>query len=296
MSQNLNTMSSSHRDYGATSSTSANIMAGGGTSATGTTSSIPDVNFSGFSPTEFMSLSEDIAHNIQAINSSYKQLDKILQIIGTPRDQQSTRDKAHDIHTKVNPRIEATTTDLQRLTAIVRRGDKQQKLQLEKLTNDFCNVVEKYSAVQKRIATAMRQTYNQTQLAQMHDQMQSEQHDSDRQVLLQRQMQMEQQQMQFEHDLMVDRERQIKQIEADILDVNSIMRNISTLVQAQGEDVERIETSVEYTANEVELGREELAKAASHRQSYRRKILILLAIAVIIGLIVTGIIVSKLTS
>ncbi|XP_073840936.1 syntaxin 13 [Musca autumnalis] len=295
MSRNLNTMSSSHRDYGATSSTSANIMAGGGTSSTAATS-IPDVNFSGFSPTEFMSLSEDIAHNIQAINSSYKQLDKILQIIGTPRDQQSTRDKAHDIHTKVNPRIEATSIDLQRLTAVVRRGDKQQKLQLEKLTNDFYTVVEKYSAVQKRIAVAMRQNYTQTQLAQMHDQQQTQEHDSDRQVLLQRQMQMEQQQMQFEHDMMVDRERQIKQIEADILDVNSIMRKISTFVQAQGEDVERIETTVEYTANEVELGREELAKAASHRQSYRRKILILLAIAVIIGLIVTGIIVSKLTS
>lgn len=57
-----------------------------------------------------------------------------------------------------------------------------------------------------------------------------------------------------------------------------------------------IETSIESAATDVELGREELAKAAGRRQSYRRKILILLAIAVIIGLIVTGIIVSKLTS
>uniref|UniRef100_A0A1L8EI63 Putative snare protein pep12/vam3/syntaxin 7/syntaxin 17 n=2 Tax=Haematobia irritans TaxID=7368 RepID=A0A1L8EI63_HAEIR len=291
MSQNLNNASSSHRDYGATSSTAANMMSAGGSS---TTTSIPDVNFSGFSPTEFMSLIEDIAHNIQAINSSYKQLDKILQIIGTPRDQQSTRDKVHEIHTKTNPRIETTSIDFQRLTAIVRRGDKQQKLQLEKLTNDFCTVVEKYSAVQRRIAIAMRQTYSQNQLAQMQEQQKP--NDNDRQMLLQRQMQMEQQELQFEHDLMVDRERQIKQIEADMLDVNSIMRTMSTFVQAQGEDVERIEASIETTAAEVELGREELAKAARHRQSYRRKILILLAIAVIIGLIVTGTIVSKLTS
>ncbi|XP_013114693.1 syntaxin-12 [Stomoxys calcitrans] len=289
MSQNLNNTSSSHRDYGATSSTTANMIGSGGSS-----SSIPDVNFSGFSPTEFMSLSEDIGHNIQAINSSYKQLDKILQIIGTPRDQQSTRDKVHDIHTKANPRIEATSIDFQRLTAIVRRGDKQQKLQLEKLYNDFCTVVEKYSIIQKRIAVAMRQTYSQNQLAQMQEQQKP--NDNERQMLLRRQMQVEQQEMQFEHDLLVDRERQIKQIEADILDVNSIMRTMSTLVQAQSEDVERIETSVETTAAEVELAREELAKAANHRQSYRRKILILLAIAVIIGLIVTGIIVSKLTS
>lgn len=59
---------------------------------------------------------------------------------------------------------------------------------------------------------------------------------------------------------------------------------------------ENIENSVENAATEVELGREELAKASQYRRSYRRKILILLAIAVIIGLIVTGIIVAKLTS
>lgn len=231
MSQNLNN-GSSHRDYGATSSTNANMIAAAGTSST----TIPDVQFS---PTEFMSLSEDIAHNIQAINSYCKQLDKIFQIIGTPRDQQSTRDKVHDIHTKANPRIEATSIDFQRLTAIVLRGDKKQKLQLEKLTNDFCTVVEKYSTIQRRIATAMRQTFTQSHLAQMQDQESST--DTDRQLLLQRQqqqqMQLEQQEMQFEHDMLVDRERQIKQIEADILDVNSIMRKMSTLVQAQGEDV-----------------------------------------------------------
>ncbi|TMW40307.1 hypothetical protein DOY81_014613, partial [Sarcophaga bullata] len=229
--------------------------------------------------------------NIQAVNSSSKQLEKILQILGTPRDQQSTRDKVHDINTKTNSRIEATSVDLQRLTAIVRRGDKQQKLQLEKLTNDFCSVVERYTTTQKRMAQAMRQTYTQPQMAQMQDD-----READTEELIQRQQQLQQQQMQFEHDMLVDRERQIKQIEADMLDVNKIMRTITALVQAQGEDVERIETSIENTATEVELGRDELAKAAGSRQSYRRKILILLAIAVIIGLIVTGIIVSKLTS
>lgn len=225
MSQNLTNASTTHRDYGATSSSNTNMMSS-------SSNNIPDVNFSGFSPTEFMSLSEDIAHNIQAVNSSSKQLEKILQILGTPRDQQSTRDKVHDINTKSNSRINATSTDLQRLTAIVRRGDKQQKLQLEKLTNDFCSVVERYSSVQKRIAQTMRQTYTQTQLAQMQDE-----REGDREELIQRQQQLQQQQMQFEHDMLVDRERQIKQIESDILDVNKIMRTITALVQAQGEEV-----------------------------------------------------------
>lgn len=224
MSQNLNNGSSTHRDYGATSSSSTNMMT--------SSNNIPDVNFSGFSPTEFMSLSEDIAHNIQAVNSSSKQLEKILQILGTPRDQQSTRDKVHDIHTKSNSRIETTTIDLQRLTSIVRRGDKQQKLQLEKLTNDFCCVVERYSTTQRRIALAMRQTFTQPQLAQMQDE-----READTEELIQRQQKLQQQQLQFEHDMLVDRERQIKQVELDILDVNKIMQTITALVHSQGEEV-----------------------------------------------------------
>lgn len=300
MSRNLNNPPVGHRDYGATSSSTNAIM--------------PDVSFSGFSPTEFMSLSEDIGQNISAVNSSSRQLEKILKVIGTRREQQATRDMVHNIHAEANTRIDTISRDIQRLTAVVRRGDKQQKLQLEKLTNDFRNVVEKYSSVQKRITAAMRQSIE--QLGQQQD----EQAEAERAGFLQQQEQITAG-LQFEQDMLVDRERQLRQIEADVLDVNAIMRRVYNIVQTQGEQVgtyiygiyikvillslylshfqlfaENIENSVENAATDVELGREELAKASQHRRSYRRKILILLAIAVIIGLIVTGIIVAKLTS
>lgn len=48
-----------------------------------------------------------------------------------------------------NSKILATSKDLQRLTVVVRHGDKQQKLQVEKLTSDFRNVVEAYSTSQQ---------------------------------------------------------------------------------------------------------------------------------------------------
>ncbi|XP_054731613.1 syntaxin-12 [Anastrepha obliqua] len=275
MSRNLNNPPGGNRDYGATSSSTNAIM--------------PDVNFSGFSPTEFMSLSEDIGQNINAVNSSSRQLEKILKVIGTRREQQATRNKVHNIHAEANTRIEATSRDLQRLTSVVGRGDKQQKLQLEKLTNDFKNLVEKYSSVQKRITAAMRQSIE--QLGQQQD----EQAEADRAEFLQQQAQITAG-LQFEQDRLMDRDRQLRQIEADVLDVNAVMRKIYDIVQTQADQVDHIENSVENAATDVELGREELAKAAQYRRSYRRKILILLAIAVIIGLIVTGIIVAKITS
>lgn len=54
-----------------------------------------------------------------------------------------------------------------------------------------------------------------------------------------------------------------------------------------------IESSVEQTASNIEGGAAQLFKAAEYRTRYRKKVFILLVIAVIIGLIVTGIIVSQ---
>lgn len=61
-------------------------------------------------------------------------------------------------------------------------------------------------------------------------------------------------------------------------------------------ELDTIEGGIDHAAGEVEAGTSELIKAAQSQAKYRRKVLILLAIAVIIGLIVTGIIVSQLKS
>ncbi|XP_055923944.1 syntaxin-12 [Eupeodes corollae] len=284
MARNLNNPAL-HRDYGATSSTSS----------TSAITSIPDVNFSGFSPTEFMSLSDNIGYNINSVISSWKQLDKALKVIGTPRDTQASRDKVHHLQSQTNIRIQTTSKDLQRLTAVVRHADKQQKLKQEKLTNEFRQVVEKYSESQQKIAAAMKQVVLLSVNNQQQDDESSSQRGGDQDILIQQQKNTEAS-LQFEQNMLLDQERRIKEIESDVLDVNSIFRVLSSLVQEQGEQVDLVENSIDMTNAAVIDGAAELRKAAEYRASYRRKILILLAIAVIIGLIVTGIIVGKLNS
>lgn len=77
------------RDYGATSTGNA-PMAGTSGMTTGN-----DVTFAGFSPTEFMSLSENIAQNIGSVKSSWHNLEKIIKIIGGPKDTSAIRDKVY---------------------------------------------------------------------------------------------------------------------------------------------------------------------------------------------------------
>lgn len=76
------------RDYGATSSTSSMLAGTSSMSAAGS-----DVTFAGFSPTEFMSLSESIAQNIAGVKSGWHHLEKSLKSIGGPKDSTALRDK-----------------------------------------------------------------------------------------------------------------------------------------------------------------------------------------------------------
>lgn len=63
------------------------------TASAAATGSGSDGNFGGFSPTEFISLSESIAANTIFVKQSWQFLEKANRTIGTAKDNQSLRDK-----------------------------------------------------------------------------------------------------------------------------------------------------------------------------------------------------------
>lgn len=274
------------RDYGATSSSAVTSMPADSS------------NFGGFSPTEFISLSESIAANTIFVKQSWQFLEKANRTVGTPKDNQTLRDKVHEIQTGTNQRISTTSKDLQRLTVVVRRGDKQQKLQVEKLTSDFTHVVQMYHKSQQIIAAKMKQVLlvNASQQDDLNASSFGDGSNNSQDQLLQRQQQQIQQSLQFEQDMLLERESRFRAIEADVLDVNQIMKELSSLTNQQGEVLDTIENTIEHTVSNVESGTSELAKAAEYQNKYRRKVIYLLILAVILGVIITGVIVSKLKS
>lgn len=66
-----------------------------GTMGSRNPSIVPSVSFAGptVSPTELKNLTENITTNIYTINSSWKNLENSLKLIGTARDNQGLRDK-----------------------------------------------------------------------------------------------------------------------------------------------------------------------------------------------------------
>ena len=55
----------------------------------------------------------------------------------------------HITQLSTNKVVTQTIKDIGRLTVLMRGGDKQQKLQIEKLTSDFKDAVQKYSDMQR---------------------------------------------------------------------------------------------------------------------------------------------------
>lgn len=262
--------------------------------------SVPNVGYVGlqFSPTELYTLSENITTNINTVIRSWKNLEQALKSIGTDKDNQGLRDKVHVTQLSCNQIVSQTAKDLQRLTVVVRKGDKQQKLQAEKLTGDFRDAVQCYSRLQKQVAEKMkthllsRQTLGVTSEYNDDDDEQRLTEEAE-QIAAQKSLQRE---LEFEKEMLLEREQRIQQIESNILDVNEIMRELGAMVHEHGDIINSIENNIENVHGNVELGQQELQKASEYQISHRKKMcfLIAVAVAVIIGIILTVIIITQL--
>ena len=73
--------------------------------------------------------------------------------------------------------------------------------------------------------------------------------------------------MQEEQNLehLVERERAVTQLEADIMDVNQIFKDLAAMVHDQGELVDSIEANVETSSIRVSEGTEQLRQAERYQ-------------------------------
>ncbi|XP_023164188.2 syntaxin-12-like [Drosophila hydei] len=205
-------------------------------------------------PTKFASLNEAIGHNITSINASTKQLQKLLKLIPNAKDVSVLQEQIHSINSKTNELVEITSDDLRRLQARLRHGDRQQKLQLERLTSEFQHVLVKYSEQQKRNWKVLRQSYQEAVAA-------------EREADVSQQQRQEQADLESEHNMLVERHRQVEQLHSDIVDVHLTMNELRKLTIEQGEVVDNVETLIDRTAANVEDGCIELQTIVNRRNS-----------------------------
>ncbi|GBP33990.1 Syntaxin-12 [Eumeta japonica] len=257
---------------------------GGSSRDYGAMAAVPTVGFADFSPTELYNLSENIATNVNSINSGLRSVEKMMKLIGGSNDNLLLREKIHTAQQSVNACISATARDLQRLGVVVRRGDKPQKLQVERLTHAFKEALAKYSTVQKQVSEKMQaHAPRQIKANSMTAEERALADDEEASELANQQAQARL--VEFETSMLLEREASVNQLAADVLDVNQIMQELADMVSAQGQTVDTVESQIEAASSNVEAGREELAKAAQHQSSRRKKMFFIILIVTVIIII-----------
>jgi t-SNARE complex subunit (syntaxin) len=122
-------------------------------------------------------------------------------------------------------------------------GGKEERMRVTRLTSDFQSIVEQYTDLQKQIVVKMKisllrpesMTGSTTETEDQDANLIDAEGQKQAQLLLQ-------QELEFEQGMLLEREEKIRQIESDILDVNTIMRELGTLVNEQAVAVGKLES------------------------------------------------------
>lgn len=248
----------------------------------------------------FNGLADTIGSNIFTIGNSATTLDRVLKQLGTSKDSADLRERIHETEKKTNSVIAETALQMKRLSAACNKGDRAQRLQVDRLIGEFKDVTQKYHGLQRKVADRAKlsappqsaaRTATGTDLIGWQ-----EPPEDDKSLLIdqrRKQAQMQEEALDVDVSLLREREEQIHQLEGDIVDINQIFKELGMLVHEQGAVVDTIEANVESAHADVESGTEQLQRAAIYQSKARKKKCCLITILlVVVAIIVIIIVVS----
>ncbi|XP_062342944.1 syntaxin-12 isoform X1 [Osmerus eperlanus] len=265
-------------------------------------------------PRDFNSLIQTCSSNIQKITQNTAQIKSMVNQLGTRQDTSELQDRLQQIQHYTNQLAKETNKHLKDLGSVplpsspseqlVRElgintdphPQRQQKIQKDRLMNDFSAALNNFQAVQRRAAEKEKESVAR---ARAGSRLSADEGANDEQLVSfdnqedwgQTSSQVEEAAITEEDlELIKDRETNIRQLESDILDVNQIFKDLAVMIHDQGEMIDSIEANVENAEVHVERGAEQLQRAAYYQQKSRKKMCIL-AMVMSVVLVILGIII-----
>lgn len=244
---------------------------------------------------EFRAIIEKTGSSIQKINSSVSSIEKSVRQIGTASDSENLRNRITSVLHGTNQDVAHTQQSIKRLKELGRTLTKERRLQEERITRQFMETVQRVSKVQQTVASRMKAYPNlpKQQSPQVGDDFSSGEPSS---IEAPSMVQKQEEQLHYDLSLLEERERQVRDIESAIVDVNEIFRDLGAMVTEQGDMIDSIEANVERGSENVSSATQQLEKAQMYQTKARRKqccIVVTLIVVVILVAVVIVVIVKR---
>lgn len=237
---------------------------------------------------DFTRISQAIGTNIQKINSNVSQMQSLLSGV----DSSNSDDQLLNIQHNTNQLAKDTNKLMRDLTQMPApyspSEQKQQKLQKERLLNEFTKALNGFQAVQRKEKEREKANVARVKSSPKYDPFSESKLTFDenpdaigyRPQPQQTFVQMEVSETDVE--IMMEREEALRKLERDIVDVNQIFKDLGMMVHEQGDVIDSIEANVEVASASVEQGTDQLRQARDHQSKARKKKCIIITIVVII--------------
>ncbi|XP_069032739.1 syntaxin-12 [Embiotoca jacksoni] len=243
-------------------------------------------------PRDFSSLIQTCSSNIQKITQNTAQIKTLVNQLGTRQDTSELQDRLQQIQHYTNQLAKETNKHLKELGSVPLSlspsEQRQQKIQRDRLMNDFSAALNNFQAVQRRAAEKEKESVAR---ARAGSRLSNEDGSRDEKLVsFDNQDDWGQMTTQTEEvaiteedlELIKERETNIRQLESDILDVNQIFKDLAVMIHDQGEMIDSIEANVENAEVHVERGAEQLQRAVYYQQKSRKKMCILALVCSIV--------------
>ncbi|XP_061425160.1 syntaxin-12-like [Lethenteron reissneri] len=259
---------------------------------------------------DFSGLAQIISTNIQKISQNTAQIQKLVSQLGTAQDTTHLLERLQQLQQSANQLAKETNKYLKDLgslpTPSSQSEQRHRKIQRDRLMNEFSTALNNFQTTQRRAAERERESVARARANSRQSQggnYLDETATRDGHLVnvgegfedrtLQSQAQDE---GITEEDLEEIKEREvaIQMLEADIMDINQIFKDLGTMIHEQGDMIDSIEANVETAEVHVEQANQQLRRAAQYQTASRKKICIILVMLAVVVAIV-GIIIWQAT-
>ncbi|CAB3226146.1 unnamed protein product [Arctia plantaginis] len=241
----------------------------------------------------YQRLTQTITSNIKKISQNVSSMSKMVNQLQTPQDSQELRNQLRQIQNYTQKLAKDTSSLIMELMKLP-TDQPAQKLSRERLSDEYMLILSSFQATQRLAAQKTKEEVKKqrAQSFSLGDPFAMGGQSSGNKELVElgepTVRQQEQLTMDTERNLveLEERERDIRSLENDIMDVNQIFKELGTMIYTQGEVVDSIESSVEHATQNVEAGTTQLREAANYKNKLRKKkVYLLLALIIIISII-----------
>uniref|UniRef100_A0A4W4GYL7 Syntaxin-12 n=1 Tax=Electrophorus electricus TaxID=8005 RepID=A0A4W4GYL7_ELEEL len=232
-------------------------------------------------PRDFSNLIQTCSSNIQKITQNTGQIKTMLFQLSSRPDTLELQDRLQQMQHYTNQLAKETNKHLKELGSLPQpqspSEQRQQRIQRDRLMNDFSAALNNFQVVQRRAAERERESVARVRAGSrlpvpLDNTGQWQSHTEEEPIT------------QEDLEMIKERETNIRQLESDIMDVNQIFKDLAVMIHDQGDMIDSIEANVENAEVNVEHGTEHLQRAAYYQRKSRKRMCVL---ALVLSLVLT---------